>query len=123
VVEWDGLENRFTRKGNVGSNPTLSADMKKFFIYILYSESSNRFYIGQTINLTDRLSRHNSGYEHSTKPYIPWKLVCCIDKNVRGDAMILEKKLKNLNSEDLKKFILKYSSDIEGSRGVARDGE
>jgi hypothetical protein len=25
VVEWDGLENRCTRKGTVGSNPTLSA--------------------------------------------------------------------------------------------------
>lgn len=26
MVEWDGLENRFARKRNVGSNPTLSAD-------------------------------------------------------------------------------------------------
>jgi hypothetical protein len=27
VVEWDGLENRFTRKGNEGSNPSLSAHL------------------------------------------------------------------------------------------------
>jgi putative endonuclease len=104
------------------SNPTLSAKhsyvlrqvMKKFFVYILHSESGNRFYIGQTDNLGERLSRHNSGYEHSTKPYIPWKLICSIEKSTRGDAMILEKKLKNLNSEDLKKFILKYSNGTVG---------
>ena len=27
MVEWDGLENRFTRKGNEGSNPSLSAHL------------------------------------------------------------------------------------------------
>jgi putative endonuclease len=86
----------------------------KFFVYILYSESGNRFYIGQTNNLTERLSRHNSGYEHSTKPYIPWRLVCFVEKSNRGEGVILEKKLKNLNSEDLKKFILKYSMSNEG---------
>jgi hypothetical protein len=31
VVEWDGLENRFTRKCNEGSNPSLSANCKKLW--------------------------------------------------------------------------------------------
>ena len=31
VVEWDGLENRFTRKGNEGSNPSLSALDRRSF--------------------------------------------------------------------------------------------
>jgi len=51
-----------------------------FFVYILSSALSDRFYIGQTENLTDRLNRHNHGYEKVTKPYAPWELKCFIEK-------------------------------------------
>jgi len=78
------------------------------FVYILYSEKGNRYYIGQTSDVEARLHRHNSGYEKSTSPYMPWKLLCKIEKPNRSEAMILERKLKNLNTEDLRKFILKY---------------
>jgi hypothetical protein len=33
VVEGAGLENRYTGNGIVGSNPTLSASIKRFFSY------------------------------------------------------------------------------------------
>ncbi len=82
--------------------------MAKFAVYILYSLGHNRYYIGQTANMKERLKRHNNGYEFSTKPYAPWQLVCFILKNSRGEALILERKLKNLNTVDLKKFIDKY---------------
>jgi len=55
-----------------------------------------------------RLNMHNTGQVQSTKPYLPWQLVGYIEKFSRHEAVVLEKKLKNLNSEDLKKFILKY---------------
>jgi putative endonuclease len=79
-----------------------------YFVYILYSESHNRFYIGQTNDLSNRIFRHNSGFEKSTAPYKPWTLVGSIEKPSRSEAMILEKKLKNLNSKDLNAFINKY---------------
>ena len=79
-----------------------------YYVYILYSENHNRFYIGQTNDISNRLFRHNSGFEKSTAPYKPWTLVGSIEKHSRSEAMILEKKLKNLNSEDLKKFITKH---------------
>jgi putative endonuclease len=89
--------------------------MVKFCVYILYSNSHQRYYIGQTADLTKRLIRHISGYESSTKPYAPWKMVCCILKPSRGEAMVLERKLKNLNTADLTKFITKYGlTDFEG---------
>jgi len=89
--------------------------MANFYVYILYSEKHNRFYIGQTNDIANRLHRHNSGSESSTKPYMPWAMVCSIEKNSRGEAMVLEKKLKNLNTEDLKKFIQKYGNGSVGS--------
>ncbi len=36
-------------------------------VYILYSEKFDRYYIGQTQDFNERLSRHNSGHVPSTK--------------------------------------------------------
>ncbi|NOT50535.1 MAG: GIY-YIG nuclease family protein [Chitinophagaceae bacterium] len=79
-----------------------------FFVYIIYSSESDKFYIGQTNDFTGRLERHNSGFEKSTSPYRPWVLKCLIQKENRSEAMILEKKLKNLNRIKLLQFIEKY---------------
>jgi putative endonuclease len=76
---------------------------------MLFSESHHCYYIGQTQDIQQRIIRHNKGIEKATAPYLPWKIVCLIEKDSRSAAMILEKKLKNLNTEKLKKFILKYT--------------
>ena len=64
------------------------------FLYILYSESKDRFYIGQTDNVDSRLNYHNSGYVKSTKPGIPWKLVFTKTFPDRSFAMTEEARLK-----------------------------
>ncbi len=79
-----------------------------FSVYILYAETHDRFYIGQTDNISLRLQRHNNGYEKATKPYAPWGIKCIVEKATRSEAMVLEKKLKNLNREKLLLFISKY---------------
>lgn len=42
-----------------------------FFVYILYSRSADRYYVGQTENFERRLQFHNSGGVFLTKPYKP----------------------------------------------------
>jgi putative endonuclease len=93
------------------SNPFLSASMVKliFYVYILYTEKFDKYYIGQTKDLDNRLELHNAGFVISTKPYLPWKLTLAIQKESRSEAMILEKKLKNLNRQKLLAFIEKYT--------------
>jgi len=59
-----------------------------------------------------RLLFHNAGHVKSTKPFIPWIIVGFLEKPTRHEAIILEKKLKNLNTEDLRKFILKYFNNV-----------
>ncbi len=81
----------------------------QYYVYILYTEKFDKFYIGQTNNIFDRLQRHNSGSEKATKPYVPWILLWYTEKPSRAEAMILEKKLKNLSKERLHQFIQKYS--------------
>ncbi|MFY0651860.1 MAG: GIY-YIG nuclease family protein, partial [Cyclobacteriaceae bacterium] len=68
-----------------------------YTVYILYSKKLDSYYKGQTANLEDRLRRHNAGYEKSTTPGIPWRLVWSTKKPTRGEALVLERKLKNLN--------------------------
>jgi putative endonuclease len=60
-----------------------------FYVYILFSSVSSRYYIGQTSNVADRLQRHNSGYEKSTAPYAPWRLLLSLEKPTRSEAVIL----------------------------------
>ena len=80
-----------------------------YYTYILYSKSFDKFYVGQTEDKDARLLRHNSGYEKATSPYCPWEMIWYAEKTTRGDALLLEKKLKNLSKQRVKDFITKYS--------------
>ena len=82
----------------------------QYYVYILYSAGHDKYYIGQTNDIVNRLLRHNSGMEKVTRSYIPWQMVCDIEKQTRSEAMILEKKLKNVSKERIRQFIEKYSS-------------
>ena len=69
-----------------------------YFVYIMYSPTLKRFYKGQTKDIKDRIYRHNNGMEKATTAGVPWKLLWTTQKADRGEAMILERKLKNLRS-------------------------
>jgi putative endonuclease len=45
--------------------------MEEYFVYILYSQSRDRYYIGSCSNIQTRLERHNAGATPSTKPGRP----------------------------------------------------
>lgn len=65
-----------------------------YTVYILYSQKSSRYYVGQTSDITDRLERHNQGRVKSTKFGIPWKVVLQLEVSTRSEAMVLEKQIK-----------------------------
>jgi putative endonuclease len=86
----------------------------KYFVYILYSESLDMFYKGQTSDLPHRISRHNMKLEKATQNGVPWILLWSTNKSTRSSAILLEQKLKNLSRIRLINFILKYLEGIEG---------
>ena len=48
-----------------------------YFIYSIQSESfPDKFYIGFTVDIVQRLNEHNSGKSIHTHKFTPWKLVC-----------------------------------------------
>ena len=79
-----------------------------FHLYILYSKSHDKFYIGQSKDVYQRILLHNKGDVKSTAPYLPWEVHWYCKKNSRSEAIILERKLKNLNRKRLGEFIHKY---------------
>jgi putative endonuclease len=81
-----------------------------FYVYTLQSTVNNKYYKGQTDNLERRLKEHNNKEEKSTAPFTPWILLWSTSLPTRSEALILERKLKNItsNSRTLQ-FIKKYS--------------
>ena len=71
-----------------------------FHLYILLSEKTNKFYIGSTGNLEDRITRHNGSRSKSTKTGIPWKLVYTEEFETRGEAMKRERAVKLWKSHE-----------------------
>ena len=45
-----------------------------YFVYILYSEKCDRYYVGYAADTAARLIRHNSGFVTATKNCRPYKL-------------------------------------------------
>jgi len=65
-----------------------------FFVYVLFSPSIQKFYVGQTEDLQKRLERHNKGLVSSTKKGVPWELVKAIECQTQSESMLLESKIK-----------------------------
>ncbi|MBK8912795.1 MAG: GIY-YIG nuclease family protein [Chlorobi bacterium] len=68
--------------------------MDSFFIYIIQSQTTGRFYIGQTNNVYQRVVRHNQGGCTATRNKGPWILCAVRAFNSRAEAMAEERALK-----------------------------
>jgi len=88
----------------------MRAFFMEYYVYILYSEGHDSYYIGQTQDVQERIRRHNAKMEAATSRYAPWDLVLTIEKESRSEAVVLERKLKNLNRQKLLTFIQKYKN-------------
>jgi putative endonuclease len=65
-----------------------------FHLYILWSESRKRFYVGHSSDLEDRLVRHNEGRSKATKAGCPWLLVHNESYDTKSEAVRRELEIK-----------------------------
>ncbi|EAZ81823.1 GIY-YIG nuclease family protein [Algoriphagus machipongonensis] len=63
-------------------------------VYAISSKVKKYVYVGLTSNLEDRLNRHNSGYERTTRPYRPFDVIFTKGFSTRLEAREFEKYLK-----------------------------
>jgi putative endonuclease len=71
-----------------------------YWVYIL-KNSKERFYVGQTANLDQRIEQHNQSCPLKGKYTLkngPWNLVWFEQHPTRSSAMIREKQIKSMKS-------------------------
>ena len=68
------------------------------FVYILYSEKLNKYYVGSCVNLERRSYEHNIGHSKFTSTGIPWKIVYSEEYSTLAEARKREAQIKNMKS-------------------------
>jgi putative endonuclease len=77
-----------------------------YTVYILKSDTANRYYIGHTADLELRLKQHNAGKVKSTKGFRPWKVSYTEAFDSKGDAFKREMQIKKYrHGEAFRKLI------------------
>ena len=79
-------------------------------VYAIRSTQRNYTYIGLTGDLANRLDRHNSGYERTTRAYRPFELVYTRSFTSRLEARVHEKWLKSGQGRD---FLKRQFNDLD----------
>ena len=69
-----------------------------YHVYILYSDSRTKYYIGSTANVERRIKQHNTSPAGFTKAGRPWTLAYCEDFEHKSDALKRERYLKRMKS-------------------------
>ena len=76
-----------------------------WYVYILYSEKIDSYYIGFTENLERRIKRHNDSWGRYSKRGIPWDIVYTEQFDKKSDALKRETQIKKMKSR-------KYIEDL-----------
>ncbi|MCB9246574.1 MAG: GIY-YIG nuclease family protein [Flavobacteriales bacterium] len=85
-------------------------------VYILYSESVDRYYIGSCFDLNERLEQHNTHHfiRSYTKRASDWKLFLSIDDLSLHEPRAIEYYIKRMKSR-------KYIEQLRNKDGMIRN--
>ena len=83
----------------------------KFHFYIIFSPSSNKYYIGHTEDMEARLIRHNQKSKGYTGPHNDWKLVYSEQYESKTEAYARERQVKNWKSRKRVIALIEKNSD------------
>jgi putative endonuclease len=81
-----------------------------YCVYIIHSKSLDKYYLGETKDIEERLEQDNSGFYNSafTGKAKDWSLYFYLECNSRTQARKIEAHIKNMKSkkyiQDLKKY-------------------
>ncbi|MFC0876996.1 GIY-YIG nuclease family protein [Saccharicrinis sp. FJH2] len=78
-----------------------------YYVYILYSKSADKYYVGSTGNIEQRLYQHNNSTANKfTSKYRPWELISFFEV---GDSRRVVLQIENHIKNQKKR---KYVEDI-----------
>jgi putative endonuclease len=72
-----------------------------FYIYIIYSESADKYYIGHSNDPERRLIEHNTTEDNKyTTKYRPWRILLSLEvSDSRGETIKMERFIKRQKSK------------------------
>ena len=117
------LEHQHGMLGVRGSTPLFSTKnlrltnivslFMNFFVYIIYSSSLDKYYVGYTFDLKKRLLEHNDGISDFTSKASDWLLKYSEPYSSRELAIKREKEIKKKKSRKYVEWLINSSSIIE----------
>ena len=69
-----------------------------FYVYILYSSSLNKYYIGYTADVNSRVYKHNAKHKGFTAGATDWQIIYTEIFNSKAEAIKREKQIKQWKS-------------------------
>ena len=86
-----------------------------YFVYILFSEKINRYYIGATHDVQNRVEQHNTGYYRGkwSEKGIPWTLFLSITCQNKEQALQIEAHIKRMKSPKYIENLNRYPELIQ----------
>jgi len=78
-----------------------------YFVYILRSATSDKFYIGSSENPHRRLEYHNTIEKGFTSRYRPWNLIWFKEYSSKAEAKSIERKIKSWKSKKMIEKIMR----------------
>ena len=72
-----------------------------YSVYILYSLALDRYYVGMTSNIQQRLKKHNANSKGFTKKANDWTVKYIEKYNNKNDAEQRERKIKSWKSRKM----------------------
>jgi len=73
-----------------------------YFVYILYSEKCDRYYIGYSADVEARLARHNAGMVTATRNCKPYRL--CVTKSFSSESEARKEEIR-IKQQKSRKYI------------------
>ena len=78
-----------------------------FYIYIIYSVSLDKYYIGYTQDVVMRINQHNEGISTFTSKAKDWVLMYTESYSTRNEASIRERNIKKKKSRAYLEWLIK----------------
>ena len=81
-----------------------------FWMYIIYSNKLDRYYVGYTADLDTRLAEHNNGISTFTSKAADWKLLYTEDFETREQAHKRELEIKKKKSRKYIEWLIEKAT-------------
>ncbi|RLD58138.1 MAG: GIY-YIG nuclease family protein [Bacteroidetes bacterium] len=83
----------------------------KYFVYIIYSKNIDKFYIGFTKNISERIRKHNSNHKGFTGKTNDWVIVYNEEFKTKSEAYSREREIKSWKNRNKITELIKNNNE------------